>query len=280
MLKNQTSIRNGIEDFLCPFTKMFITQGANGQYSHMGTMANDVNNGAGDSKKAPYYAPCTVKCIKAYKSNGQAIWQSINKVRFANGRIDYATFVTAHDNTFDARVGQIVKQGQQLGNMGNKGNATGVHCHIQISQSRDTTFKKNKYGILMFNNEYDTDDCYFCDNTEILNMKNANWKYLKDVPVEQKKNEWEVGNYQILISKILRMSTNVNLLNRCRVKNIDKNTQKLLTSSRPNDIAMFKVGSIIPIAQIIHKDGLIWGRYYNTYIVLRNKDGSKQATLL
>lgn len=42
MKKNQKSKRNNIEDFLCPFTDMYITQGANGSFSHKGTMANDV----------------------------------------------------------------------------------------------------------------------------------------------------------------------------------------------------------------------------------------------
>ena len=140
MIKGQTSLRNNIEDFLCPFTDMYISQGSNGKYSHRGIMANDVR-GKAAGVKYPYYAPCTCKCLKTYPETGQVMWQSINKVRFSNGRIDYATFMTAHDNTMDAKVGQVVKQGQQLGNMGNKGfsNMTGVHCHIEVSQSSHTT---------------------------------------------------------------------------------------------------------------------------------------------
>lgn len=186
MIKNQKSIRSGIEDFLCCFTSMYITQGSNGEYSHKGTMANDVR-GKKAGYKYPYYAPCTVKCVKTYPESGQVMWQSVNKVRFANGRIDYATFMTAHDDTMDAKIGQVVEQGMQIGNMGTKGNATGVHCHIQISQSKTTSWTKNKYGIYQFPNEYDTDACYFMDGTEILNGMGGNWKYLKDVPVEELK---------------------------------------------------------------------------------------------
>lgn len=189
MKANQTSTRAGIQDFLCPFTSMYITQGSNGEYSHKGTMANDVR-GKKAGYKYPYYAPCTVKCIKTYPESGQVMWQSVNKVRFANGRIDYATFMTAHDDTMDAVAGKtVVNQGSQLGNMGTKGNATGVHCHIQISQSKTTSWTKNKYGIYQFPNEYDTDACYFMDGTEILNGMGGNWKYLKDVPVEEPKKE-------------------------------------------------------------------------------------------
>ena len=123
MYKGQKSIRGGIEDFLCPFTDMYITQGSNGKYSHKGIMANDVR-GRVAGIRYPYYAPCNSICIKTYKESGQVMWQSLSKVRFANGRIDYATYMTAHDDTMDAYIGQIVEQGDQLGNMGKKGNAT------------------------------------------------------------------------------------------------------------------------------------------------------------
>lgn len=190
MKKGQKSVRGGIEDFLCPFTDMYITQGSGGSFSHKGTMANDVR-GTQSGVKYPYYAPCTCKCVKAYPESGQAMWQSTNKVRFANGRIDYATFMTAHDDSFDANkyIGVTIPQGNKIGNMGKKGNATGVHCHIEISQSKTTSWSKNKYGIYCFPNEYDTDACYFMDGTNIINGMGGSWKYLKDVPVEEPKKE-------------------------------------------------------------------------------------------
>ena len=190
MIKGQKSIRGGIEDFLCPFTDMYITQGSNSSFSHRGIMANDVR-GVQSGIRYPYYAPCTCKCVKIYPESGQAMWQSLNKVRFANGRIDYATFMTAHDNDFNAKVGQVVNQGTQLGNMGTKGVGTGVHCHIEVSQSSDTTWKKKSsfvyngrtYPIYGFNNEYDLDDCYFVNNTNILNGMGGNWKTTDKVQV-------------------------------------------------------------------------------------------------
>ena len=66
MYKGQKSIRGGIEDFLCPFTDMYITQGSNGKYSHRGIMANDVR-GRVAGIRYPYYAPCKSICVKTYK---------------------------------------------------------------------------------------------------------------------------------------------------------------------------------------------------------------------
>lgn len=189
MYKGQKSIRGGVQDFLAPFTDLYITQGSN-MGTHRGTMANDVR-GAYAGVRYPYYAPCDCKLIWRDVSNGQGMWQSLEKVRFANGNIDYATFVTAHDETFDAQIGQIVRQGEQLGNMGNRAGggaiSTGVHCHIEIAQHKYdiSNWKKNRYGIYCFPDETDTDDCYFVDNTNIIYGMGGNWKYLSQIPVQE-----------------------------------------------------------------------------------------------
>jgi len=277
MKKGQTSVRGGIEDFLCPFTDMYITQGSGmqgGTYSHDGTMANDVR-GLVPGIRYPYYAPCTVKCINVFPEYGEARWQSVNKVRFANGRIDYATFETVHDDSFNAKVGMIVGQGTQLGNMGKRGHATGVHCHIEISQSNDITFKKNKYGIYCFNNEYDTDDCYFMDDTNILNMKSANWKYLKDVPVEEEKPDKNYlvdgGTYKLLYAKCLRYTPNMGT-NIVQTKNVDSATKKLLVNKTGD--AILKVGTEITCLKISKEsNGRVWGSYGNCWFCLQNVDG-------
>lgn len=187
MKAGQKSVTNGIENYLCPFTKMYISQGAGGSYSHAGTMANDVTNG--DGAKAPYYAGCTLKLVWRDVSNGQGWWKNTKTVRLADGTIckpNELNIMTAHDETFDATIGLVVPQGNQLGNMGRKSSAaiqiTGVHCHIEHGIGANAKWIKNKYGIYCFDNEKDTDSCYFCDNTQILNMHTANWKYLKDAP--------------------------------------------------------------------------------------------------
>lgn len=180
MKKGQTSTFTNneiIENFLCPFVNFAITQGAGDTPSHMGTKAVDVRGAYAGSKEA-YYAPCTVKCVWIYPEYGQAMWQSVYNVRCANGYIGPVTFMTCHDNTFNAYVGQVVKQGVQLGNMGDKGNATGVHCHIECSQSKTTSWSKNSYGIYCFPTETDLDDMCFMNDTNMINGRKGNWRYL------------------------------------------------------------------------------------------------------
>lgn len=186
MLKGQTSVRAGIEDFLCPFTDFYLTCGPNESKFHMGIMAIDVR-GLNSGVKYPYYAPATSRCFKVYPKSGQAMWQTVHDVRCSNGYIGKVTYCTVHDDTLDIQVGQVVKQGNQLGNMGKKGNATGVHCHIELAQTSDKTWRKNAYDNYMFNNEVDPENVFFMDNTNIINGI-GNWKYLKDVPVVEKED--------------------------------------------------------------------------------------------
>lgn len=187
MKKNQTSKSNGRENFLCPFTDIVITQNSN-VGTHKGTMAYDIR-GKESGVKYPYYAPCTCKLIWFDKSNGQGLWQSTQKVSFSNKRVDFATFMTAHDESFDAKIGQIVPQGHQLGNMGNKAgggaSSTGVHCHIEIAQAKYTieNWHKNKYGIWCFPKEYSMEQSCFMNDTKIINGLNKKWIYLPDKKV-------------------------------------------------------------------------------------------------
>ena len=169
MKKGQKSSTNGRENFLCPVTDMYITQGAGGNYSHKGTMAVDIR-GLKSGVRYAYYAPCTCKCLHVYPSSGQSMWQSTGNVNCPNGYKGKVTFMIAHDDTQDCYVGQVVPQGNQLGNMGTKGNATGVHVHFQGAQTSSDAWVKNSYGIYYFpSGERDLDQLCYMDDTNIMN---------------------------------------------------------------------------------------------------------------
>ena len=133
MYKGQKSIRGGIEDFLCPFTDFYLTCGPNESKYHMGIMAIDVR-GAESGIRYAYYAPATSKCIRTYPVSGQVMWQTVNPVRCSNGYVGIVTYMTVHDDTMDAYPGLVVPQGNQLGNMGTKGNDR--HFSLILFRSR------------------------------------------------------------------------------------------------------------------------------------------------
>lgn len=273
MKKGQTSKRGGIQDILCPFTDMVITQGsgyADGNFSHKGTRAIDVRG-----KEAgicyPYYAPFDCICVAVYPDYGESDWQSVEKVRFADGSIDYCTFTICHDDTINAYVGMQLKQGVQIGNMGTKGYATGVHCHIEFAKGKQYLVK-NQYGIYGLTNAVEIESACFMDNTNII-VGVANWKYLKDVKVEE---EYFVPNvdykllFDINIRKEPRIGNNIP-----KVKEIDNFTKTLLTSKNREDNAIMKAGTEITPAKIIKSDNRIWLTYGNCYICGEDIDKTK-----
>ena len=73
-----------------------ITQKANNEFSHSGDKAIDI---AGkDSGIDNFKAPFTGIIRKIYTGDN-AVWlESINKVKYADGTIDYMTVLTIHDN--------------------------------------------------------------------------------------------------------------------------------------------------------------------------------------
>lgn len=177
MQKNKKYVAgDGLEYFMCPFTDFYLTCGPNESKYHMGIMAVDVRGKEAGVRYA-YYAPATSKCIRTYPESGQVMWQTVNNVRCSNGYVGKVTYMTVHDDSMDAYAGLVVPQGNQLGNMGTKGNATGVHCHIEHSQSADTTWFKNSYGNWSFNREVDPEDVWYMDDTNIIHGY-GNWKYI------------------------------------------------------------------------------------------------------
>lgn len=176
MQPNKTYVASdGYEYFMCPMTEFKITQVEN-VGTHLGTKAVDFASGTA-GYRAPYYAPATVKCIKTIPSYGEATWQTVNKVHCPNGYFGIVTFETVHDNTFNAYVGMVIKQGQQLGNMGDAGKASGVHLHIEFTQSANGNMAYNSYGIYTFTaTESYVDDTFYVDDTNIITPMAGNWR--------------------------------------------------------------------------------------------------------
>lgn len=168
---------DGYEYFMCPFTEFKVTQGED-TGTHRGTRAVDFASGTA-GYRAPYYAPATVQCLWTVPSSGQAMWRTVNKVHCPNGYFGIVTFVTVHDDSFDAYAGLQVPQGNQLGNMGTKGYATGVHCHLELIQASmsSANWYQNGYGVWTFNGtESYVDDTFYVDDTNVIYGGYGNWR--------------------------------------------------------------------------------------------------------
>ena len=180
-----------MEKILFPVKIMNITQGMDGGHSHKGTKAIDCGWVNEENKKL--YAPFT-GIVKQIKTDSNAVWfQSKEKVLFADGTIDYATVRTIHDNDVsDLYVGKEIKQGEYYYKMGNKGNATGIHVHIEISKGHVTGYApQNKYGNWEMPNTINVYDGFcLADNTVVQDGEGYTWKRAKDVKEPEQKNDY------------------------------------------------------------------------------------------
>lgn len=176
MKPNKTYVApDGYEYFMCPMTTFKITQTEN-VGTHLGTKAVDFASET-PGKRDAYYAPATSKCIRTIPSHGEATWQTVGPVHSPNGYFGVITYETVHDNSFNAKPGMIIKQGQQLGNMGDAGKASGVHLHMEGTQSANSNMAYNKYGVYTYTApETYLDDLFYVDDTNILTPMQGNWR--------------------------------------------------------------------------------------------------------
>lgn len=154
-----------------------VIQKGDGNFSHKGDLAIDI---AGkDSNKDYLKAPFT-GIIKRIYNNVNAVWlESIDKVIYADGTIDYMTVMTLHDDDVsNLKVGDIIKQGEIYYNEGRKGYTTGNHIHLAVGRGKFTGngWYQNNYGNWCINNQIEVAQALFIpNNTKIINSGGYNW---------------------------------------------------------------------------------------------------------
>ncbi len=173
-----------MEKILFPLKYMKQTQGVNGSFSHTNTLAIDYGN-SGVAEKL--YAPFTGIVRKTY-GDLNFIWlESVEPVLYADGTIDYAVVITAHDEDIsNLYVGKVIKQGEYYSDQGSAGYSTGVHTHIEVSKGKFTGsgWYKNSEGMWLMNNAYHPANTFFLtDDINIVNDGNYDWKKLLGNPV-------------------------------------------------------------------------------------------------
>lgn len=173
--------KDGTEVVLFPLEVMNISQGENGQYSHMQTYNIDF---VGTTSKAPIYAPCTLKCIDEWDYSGShnLTYQSCNangtltQVLFADGHKDILTIDFAHDENPIHRIGAIIPQGDLLGHTGMYGNVTGDHTHSCCGAGIFRGYIERYTGCYDLVNRVHYYNACFINDTTIINDLGYPWK--------------------------------------------------------------------------------------------------------
>lgn len=189
MKPNQICVRNGIEDMLFMMEVLNISQGNSGTYSHQNQYALDLCGR--DAGRDMLYAPAESKVVAIDKKNHAVTWETVNKVRCANGYVGKVTYTTMHDNDFvGIYLGAIYPQGHQIQVEGTGGNATGNHIHMEVAQNPYVKqWEQNpKSTYWRLPNGISADQVFFVDGTELCNNGNPTrsgsgmaWKVTGDI---------------------------------------------------------------------------------------------------
>lgn len=174
-----------MEKAMYPSKVMRITQ-KHGIGTHKNNYA--VDEAGLDSGIGNIIAPFTGIIRKIYTADANEVWlESVDKVEYPDGTIDYMTILFAHANDVsNLKVGQIIKQGQVFYQEGTKGQATGNHCHFECGRGKFTGTGWHQDGNAWdINNGKLVTDCLWIDDSyTIKNSAGYNFKNTKSVEVK------------------------------------------------------------------------------------------------
>ena len=167
----------GVEVLLFPLPYLYMSQDEGGDFSHAGTLAMDFLGWSGNGRiyQAPYYAPCSCTCIASTESANR-IWQSDSPVLYADGTVDYVTWVQAHDNN-PLPIGTHLNQGDLLGHTVTGGEVTGDHVHFNFAKGTYANWEQvppnNNWQL---KNSIHIYDASYTNDTVIVQGYNHPWK--------------------------------------------------------------------------------------------------------
>ena len=169
-----TNVTNssGLESALYPANDVLITQAPYEEYSHAGQNAVDLQS------SSRIFAPYTGIVI-SIDYNYNAVWlESLNKVLYADGTINYMTMVFMHDDDIsDIYIGQIISQGEYFYDMGTAGGAEGSHVHISCFDGKYDSASMTLYANTD-STVYITDALFLTEKSRIVDDAWLNWVYI------------------------------------------------------------------------------------------------------
>ena len=201
--------RNGKQVALFPMEGFHISQTDYGTYSHGGGAvywATDYLGwgSSGRIYRAPCYAPVDIKLIFKNQANAMCVWESLEQVHLANGRIDYLTITCYHDNDLEDNtyypVGTIKRQGELFFRTGTGGNVTGDHLHLETGYGKYNSSSSTPSGTAEYKfhiTDYTTpkrlhnyDALFINDTTPIETPTNYDWKTFTEPLYSPVKNKF------------------------------------------------------------------------------------------
>ena len=170
---------DGYEVALFPLEYLYISQGElmpDTSWSHYNTYNMDfLGYGAnGRVYDCPLYAPFTMQVVALWDYSGThtVTWESVNKVHFADGTLDYMTIEFTHANNPPYHtIGDRVNQGELCYYTGTFGNGQagtyGDHAHMCCGKGHYDGYTQRTGGHYDLTNRYHIYDSLYVNDTVI-----------------------------------------------------------------------------------------------------------------
>ena len=187
---------------LFPILKTWESQPMNvGSHKDTKTIDFGVLNPYNDTKLiAPFDGK--IVYIDSQEKGGGIAFESLEKVKYANGYEDYMTLWTGHDNK-PPKLGTIFKQGEYYSDMGTAGGVD-IHCHLETIKGR---FKMTKsvtsMGSYKFENTIEPYNALFLKDNTIIKKTKYNWKKEGDIILmsDVERNE-KLPQIKVIVSEL------------------------------------------------------------------------------
>jgi hypothetical protein len=167
---------DGYEVPLFPMPYMYLSQGEmmpTTNWSHYNTYNMDFMGWDANGRvyTCPVYAPFTMKVISLWDYNGShtVTFESVDKVHFADGTLDYMTIEFTHANNPPYHtIGDVVRQGELCYYTGTYGNVTGDHVHICCGKGHYDGYTQRTGGHYDLTNRWHLYDSLYVNDTTIV----------------------------------------------------------------------------------------------------------------
>lgn len=215
------------------------------------------NNSYG-GKNCPVYAIADSKVIEVgyNDSTGYRIWLQTDE-----GNTRWLHRYIHLQKKPSLKVGQTVKKGAKIGNMGNTGASTGNHLHFDLWKCpKGYTMNWNdraKYAV-------NPTSYLYIHSGQVKSSVAGNKKGVKDVP----KLTYTTGDYKALSVRNIYTGA-ASVYRHKKVKELTVDGRKNATSTNLNDYARYKAGTVFTALQI-HKNaaGNYWAKTPSGWLCL------------
>lgn len=124
------------------------------------------------------------------------MWQSVDKVHFADDTEDYLGIIAYHDNDIENNnyfpIGTVKAQGEIFFHTGTGGTATGDHIHLETGKG-EVNLSQYRYHFRDDTNckRIVPDNALFVNDTFVTPYTGYNWKIFEGgEPTKKTKNKW------------------------------------------------------------------------------------------